>query len=87
MVRNHSHLSDSSIIYANKDSCEVTGFGAVDHVLHSDNIEVNSEYDWKFLSCDSMYPSADKITIGALWNVPPAYPDHALMVSNFKIHY
>lgn len=79
-------LSDSSIIYVDKDSCKVTGFGAVDHVLHSDNINVESEYDWKFLSCDSIYPCINKIAIGTIWNIPPAHPDHALMISNIEIN-
>lgn len=86
MINTDSVLSDSSIIYIDKDSCEVTGFGAVDHVLHSDNINVESEYDWKFLSCDSIYPCINKIAIGTIWNIPPAYPDHALMISNIEIN-
>lgn len=85
MVNTNCFLSDSSIIYVDEDSCQVTGFGAVDHVLHSDNIKVNSEYDWKFLSCDSIYPCCDKINIGTIWNIPPAYPDHALMISNIDM--
>ena len=85
MVNTDCVLSGSSIIYADKNSCEVTGFGAVDHVLHSANINVKSEYDWKFLSCDSTYPDIDKITIGTIWNIPPANPDHALMISNIEI--
>ena len=86
MVNTNRVLSDSSIIYVDKDSCEVAGFGAVDHVLHSDNINVESEYDWKFLLCDSIYPCIDKIAIGTIWNIPPAYPDHALMISNIEIN-
>lgn len=77
-------LSDSSIIYVDKNSCQVTGFGAVDHVLHSDDIEVNSEYKWDFLRCDSIYPCVDNISISTYWNIPPAYPDHALMISNIE---
>lgn len=77
-------LSDSSIIYVDKNSCQVTGFGAVDHVLHSDDIEVNSEYKWDFLRCDSIYPCVNNISISTYWNIPPAYPDHALMISNIE---
>ena len=77
--------TDWSIIYTDK-YCEVTGFGTVDHVLHSDNIDVESEYDWKFLSCDSIYPCINEIAIGTIWDIPPAYPDHALMISNIEIN-
>ena len=86
MINTNCVLSNSSIIYIDKYSCEVTGFGAVDHVLHSNNINVESEYDWKFLSCDSIYPCINKIAIGTIWDIPPAYPDHALMISNIKIN-
>lgn len=86
MVNTNCDLSKSSILYVDKRNCKVTGFGAVDHVLHSNNIKVNSEYNWKFLSCDSIYPCADKIPIGTIWNIPPAYPDHALMISDIEIN-
>lgn len=86
IVNTNRSLSNSSIIYVDMDSLEVTGFGAVDHVLHSDKIKVSSEYDWKFLWCDSIYPCVDKITMGTIWNIPPAYPDHALMISNVEMN-
>lgn len=86
MINADCVLSNSSIIYINKYNCKVTGFGAVDHVLHSNNINVKSEYDWKFLSCDSIYPCINEIAIGTTWNIPPAYPDHALMISNIDIN-
>lgn len=83
-VKTDCPLSDSSMIYT-LDS-KVTGYGAVDHVLHSDNINVKSEYNWDFLSCDKTYPSVDKIIHDKpVWNIPPAYPDHALMLSEIEI--
>lgn len=86
MINTDCELSKSSIIYTNRYNCKVIGFGAVDHVLHSNNINVKSEYDWKFLSCDSIYPCFNEIDIGTTWNIPPAYPDHALMISNIDIN-
>lgn len=86
MINTGCVLSDSSIIYTNRYNRKVSGFGAVDHVLHSDNINVESEYDWKFLSCDSIYPCINEIAIGTTWNIPLSYPDHALMISNIEIN-
>ncbi|RDU21915.1 endonuclease/exonuclease/phosphatase family protein [Anaerosacchariphilus polymeriproducens] len=85
IVDTNSSLSDSSIIYVDKSTSEVTGFGAVDHVLHSDNIKVNSEYKWDFLARDSVYPNISSIDIGTIWSIPAAYPDHALMISDIEI--
>ena len=83
IVNTNLPLSKSSIIYTDKKNHHITGYGAVDHVLHSDDISVSSQYAWDFLSAYSGYPNIDRIAIGALWKIDPAYPDHALMVSDF----
>lgn len=86
IVNSGCSLSNSSIIYVDKNSHKVTGFGAVDHILHSDRIEVRSEYNWDFLSRDLIYPDVNNIVKGTIWNIPPAYPDHALMISEIDIN-
>lgn len=84
LVDTDNKLYNSSIMYIGYNH-KVSGFGAVDHVLHSNNIDVQSEYDWKFLSSNPVYPCIDEIDIGTHWSIPPAYPDHALMISNIEV--
>lgn len=84
MIGSTAKLSDVSIIYTDKNF-EITGYGAVDHILHSDNLSVNSEYNWDYLSCDSSYPNINNVSIGTIWNIKPSFPDHALMISHVEI--
>lgn len=74
-------MSNNSIIYIDKNSKKVNGFGAVDHILHSDDITVSANYDWNFIKLDSHYPSEINAGITA-WDIKAAYPDHAIMVAN-----
>jgi len=84
IISSGNHLSDSSIVYVDKDSKKITGFGTVDHVLHSDSMNVNSIYSWNYLHEDSVYPCIEDIKIGRIWNIPAAYPDHAVMISEVE---
>lgn len=49
-------------------------------------INVNSLYSWNFFDSDEIYPFVEEIKIGMPWNIPVAYPDHAMMISNIKIN-
>lgn len=78
-------LGNASMIYADRYTKKIVGYGAVDHMLHSDDIVVKSEYNWDFLMCDLVYPKIDDISRENMWNIPAAYPDHALMISEVTI--
>lgn len=71
-------LSDTSYIYVDKYKV-VIGYGAVDHILHSDNIEVMSKYHWNFTKLDSCYPRIETVKPNTIWDINAAYPDHAIM--------
>ena len=71
-------LSDISYIYVDKYSY-VNGYGSVDHVLHSEDIEVISKYHWGFTKFDSCYPQIEDVKLNTIWNIKAAYPDHAIM--------
>lgn len=78
-------LWDKSIIYVNRNNKIVKGFGAVDHIIYGNGINIQSSvYDWSFLSCDKVYPK-NIVIDKTVWDIPAAYPDHALMVSNLII--
>lgn len=71
--------SQASIFYVNPTTGVITDSGAVDHVLHSDDVEVEAEYDWSFVDADPVYPPLMQLKEGSVWKIKPAYPDHALM--------
>ena len=71
-------LSDISYIYVDKYSY-VNGYGSVDHVLHSEDIEVISKYHWGFTKFDSCYPQIEDVKLNPIWNIKAAYPVHAIM--------
>lgn len=71
-------LSDISYIYVDKHKV-VNGYGAIDHVLHSEDIEVMSKYHWGFTKYDSYYPQIEDVKLNTIWNIKAAYPDHAIM--------
>ncbi len=79
-------LWNVSIIYTDKNNI-VNDFGDVDHIIYGKGVNIlSSAYDWTFLSCDkSVYPNVAKIGMGTIWNIPAAYPDHALMISNVEV--
>ena len=83
--KDNKPLGDTSIIYVDKKTKEIVGYGAVDHALHSKDIEIKTKYDWDFLSKCMVYPSIEKIKPGEIWDIPAAYPDHAMMISIVEI--
>lgn len=87
IINTNQPLWNTSIIYIDNNSKKVNGFGDVDHILFGNGVRIQSSlYDWNYLSRDkSIYPDAGKITIGTLWNIPAAYPDHALMISDIIV--
>ena len=71
-------LSDISYIYVDKYK-SVNGYGSVDHILHSKDIEVISKYHWGFTKYDSYYPQIEEVKLNTIWDIEAAYPDHAIM--------
>ncbi|MBV4447907.1 hypothetical protein KM799_15035 [Clostridium tyrobutyricum] len=78
-------IENSSIVFVDKYSKTIEGFGDFDHVLGSDNLQITSEYKWGFIEDDAIYPKISNIKIGAMWNIKPAYPDHAMMITEIEI--
>ena len=56
----------------------------MDHLLHSEDLDADSVYDWDYLSEDSIYPCIEDMKIGGTWDITAAYPDHTLMISYVK---
>lgn len=74
-------LENASIVYPDFKAKTnfITGFGDVDHILHSPDLKVMGEYKWDFLAESDVYPAKDKIVMGNVWDIPAAYPDHAIL--------
>lgn len=78
-------IDNSSIVYVEKNTKVITGFGDVDHVLGSDDLQITSEYKWDFIEDDEQYPQKSDIRVGEKWNIKPGYPDHAMMIAEIDI--
>ena len=84
---NTQEIDNSSIVYVEKNTKLINGFGDVDHVLGSDDLQITSEYKWDFIEDDEQYPQKSNIRIGEVWDIKPAYPDHAMMITEIDILY
>lgn len=84
---NKQEIDNSSIIYVDNNAKIINGFGDVDHVLGSDDLQITSEYTWDFIEDDEEYPQENNIRIGEVWDIGPAYPDHAMLISEIGIVY
>lgn len=84
---NTQEIDNSSIVYVEKNTKLINGFGDVDHVLGSDDLQITSEYKWDFIKDDEQYPQKSNIRIGEVWDIKPAYPDHAMMITEIDILY
>ena len=84
---NTQKIDNSSIVYVEKNTKVINGFGDVDHVLGSDDLQITSEYKWEFIEDDETYPQKSNIRIGEVWDIKPAYPDHAMMITQIDIVY
>lgn len=84
---NTQEIDSSSIVYVERNTKVINGFGEVDHVLGSDDLHIKSEYKWDFIEDDKEYPQKSNIRIGGLWDIKPAYPDHAMMITEIDIIY
>ena len=74
-------INDSSILYTNGTTKLIQGFGAVDHVIGSDDLQITSEYDWDFIKNSKVYPQKNNIRINQIWDIKSPYPDHAMLIS------
>lgn len=78
-------IDNSSIIYVEKKTKLIIGFGDVDHVLGSDDLKITSENNWDFIKDAPQYPSKSNIRVGELWDIEAGYPDHAMMITDIEI--
>lgn len=78
---NTQKIDNSSIVYVEKYTKRINGFGAVDHVLGSDDLQITAEYKWDFIEDDDHYPKKCDIQICNRWEIDVAYPDHAMMIA------
>lgn len=84
---NTQKIDNSSIVYVEKNTKVINGFGDVDHVLGSNDLQITSEYKWDFIEYDEKYPQKSNIRIGEVWDIKPAYPDHAMVITEIDIVY
>lgn len=85
LQKSNDKIENFSYIYIDKQSKIVSSYGAVDHVLGSSDLEISSKYKWDFLSDDDIYPQKDDIKINrTVWDIKPAYPDHAIMITDIR---
>jgi len=79
LLNKTEEIDSASIVYTDKDH-KITDFGAVDHIISSENVNSWSEYSWDFIVDHKIYPSSKKDIIrGNPWYIPAAYPDHAIL--------
>lgn len=83
----NEEINNSSIIYVEKDTKIINGFGDVDHVLASHDLQVELKYEWDFINDDDEYPQKSNLRKGELWDIKPAYPDHAMLIAEIDIIY
>ena len=50
-------------------------------------MQIKSEYKWDFIEDDEMYPQKSNIRIGEVWDIKPAYPDHAMVITEIDTVY
>lgn len=84
---NTKEINNSSIVYVEKYTKVIKGFGDVDHVLGSDDLKITSEYNWEFIEDDEMYLQKSYIRVGEVWDIKPAYPDHAMVITEIDVVY
>ena len=73
-------LAHTSYLYTDRWGT-VTGTGDLDHMLSSPGLNIQSEYLWDFVEEDGVYPPLDSLKSGTYWDIPPACPDHAVMLA------
>ncbi len=71
-------LARVSYLYSDS-SGTVTGVGDPDHTLCSPGLTVRAQYQWDFTSDDPIYPNPVAAMHGGRWDLPPGFPDHAIL--------
>lgn len=71
-------LAHVSYLYSDP-SGTVTGAGDPDHILSSPGLIARVEYRWDFTADDPIYPNPAAAMHGGRWDLPPGFPDHALL--------
>lgn len=79
MMDNHSY------VFTDRNSCKITDFDSLDHILYSKDFKIHVEYKWSFIGDDAIYPSKDLIKIGEYWDIKKGYPDHAMLIANISL--
>lgn len=78
--------SASVVMLTNFKECVVKDFNRLDHVIYNSNIQVvELNYSWDFTALSEVYIPYKELTLGDVWKVPPAYPDHAILKCKFNI--
>ena len=88
LIPQNRALSEASIIYVDPKSKVVVDdefYGAVDHVLHSKDISVIAQYNWDFTDSNPIYVPINEVRPGAIWDVKPGNPDHAMLIAEIAI--
>lgn len=73
-------LAHVSYLYSDS-SGTVTGGGDPDHTLCSPGLTVRAQYRWDFTSDDRIYPNPVAAIHGGRWDLPPGFPDHAILLA------
>lgn len=62
----------------------ISGAAALDHVIVNNGIVKEIKYNWEFIKRSNIYPKANRIIKGNMWNVPKGYPDHAVLTFKYS---
>lgn len=78
-----AEIDSYSYVFTNGN--KITGFAALDHLIHSEGVTINNAiYDWSFTKKAYAYPDKPW-DIGTPWRVRKGYPDHAMLVCELTI--
>lgn len=84
LIEKKNEIDNSSYVFTDEYTYEITDFGILDHILHSKDFKINVEYDWGFISHSAIYPPKDFIMVGREWGIDPLYPDHGMLLANIS---